>query len=63
MVFSFVVKHFSIRFLLALVAHLDLELAQHFVITFLHDDVNEKIDVIRPEGFKVASKVNWVCKL
>ena len=43
-VFSLVVKHFSIHFLLALVAQFDLELAQLDVkITFLHGDLEEKI--------------------
>ena len=63
-VFSPVVKHSSIRILLALVAQLNLELAQLDVKTaFLHGDLKEEIYMTQPEGFKVAGKENWVCKL
>ncbi|CAL8994262.1 unnamed protein product, partial [Prunus brigantina] len=63
-VFSPVVKHSSIRILLALVAQFDLELAQLDVKTaFLHGDLEEEIYMSQPEGFKVAGKENWVCKL
>ena len=63
-VFSPVVKHSSIRILLALVAQLNLELAQLDVKTaFLHGDFKEEIYMTQPEGFKVAGKENWVCKL
>nr|GEZ42848.1 retrovirus-related Pol polyprotein from transposon TNT 1-94 [Tanacetum cinerariifolium] len=58
-VFSPVVKHSSIRILLALVAQLDLELVQMDVKTaFLHGDLEEKIYMVRPEGFKVAGKAH-----
>ena len=63
-VFSPVVKHSSIRILLALVAQLDLELVQLDVKTaFLHGDLKEEIYMTQPEGFKVAGKENLVCKL
>ncbi|KAM1696422.1 hypothetical protein ACFXTN_027951 [Malus domestica] len=63
-VFSPVVKHSSIRILLALVVQFDLELAQLDVKTaFLHGDLEEEIYMSQPEGFKVAGKENWVCKL
>ena len=63
-VFSPVVKHSSIRILLALVAQLNLELAQLDVKTaFLHGDLKEEIYMSQPDGFKVAGKENWVCKL
>ena len=63
-VFSPVVKHSSIRILLALVAQFDLELVQLDVKTaFLHGDLEEEIYMTQPEGFKVAGKENWVCKL
>ncbi|KAM0977924.1 hypothetical protein ACFX13_014221 [Malus domestica] len=56
-VFSPVVKHSSIRILLALVVQFDLELAQHDVKTaFLHGDLEEEIYMSQPEGFKVAGK-------
>ncbi|BBG99268.1 transposable element gene [Prunus dulcis] len=42
----------------------DLELAQLDVKTaFLHGDLEEEIYMSQPEGFKVAGKENWVCKL
>ncbi|XP_059650617.1 cysteine-rich receptor-like protein kinase 42 [Cornus florida] len=63
-VFSPVVKHSSIRILLALVAQFDLELAQVDVRTaFLHGDLEEEIYISQPNGFKVAGKENWVYKL
>ena len=63
-VFSPVVKHSSIRILLALVAQLDLELVQLDVKTaFLHGDLEEEIYMTQPEGFKVAGKEKMVCKL
>ncbi|KAM1671634.1 hypothetical protein ACFXTN_036619 [Malus domestica] len=56
-VFSHVVKHSSIRILLALVVQFDLELAQLDVKTvFLHGDLEEEIYMSQPEGFKVAGK-------
>jgi hypothetical protein len=63
-VFSPVVKHSSIRVLLALVAQFDLELVQLDVKTaFLHGDLEEDIYMTQPDGFKVAGKENLVCKL
>ena len=63
-VFSPVVKHSSIRILLALVAQFNMELVQMDVKTaFLHGDLEEEIYITQPNGFKVAGKENWVCKL
>ncbi|KAH9718108.1 hypothetical protein KPL71_022089 [Citrus sinensis] len=63
-VFSPVVKHTSIRILLALVAEYELELAQLDVKTaFLHRDLEEEIYMIQPCGFRVAGKENRVCRL
>ncbi|KAL4272870.1 hypothetical protein GQ457_13G029760 [Hibiscus cannabinus] len=65
-VFSPVVKHSpSIRILLALVAQLNLELAQLDVKTaFLHGDLEEEIYMMtQPEGYKDAGGKKWVCKL
>ena len=63
-VFSPVVKHTSIRVLLALVAQMDMELVQLDVKTaFLHGDLKEEIYMTQPEGFKVAGKEKMVCKL
>lgn len=63
-VFSHVVKHSSIRILLALVAQFDLELAQLDVKTaFLHGTLNKEIYMTQPDGFKVPGCENWACKL
>nr|GFD20077.1 retrovirus-related Pol polyprotein from transposon TNT 1-94 [Tanacetum cinerariifolium] len=60
-VFSSVVKHSSIRILLALVAQLDLELFLMDVKTaFLHGDLEKEIYMVQPEGFKVAGKEHEV---
>ena len=56
-VFSPVVKHTSIRILLALVTKYELELIQLDVkTTFLHGDLEEEIYMIQPCSFRVAGK-------
>ncbi|KAG8483031.1 hypothetical protein CXB51_021957 [Gossypium anomalum] len=56
-VFSHVVKHTSIRALLALVALYNLELKKLDVkIAFLHGDLEEDIYTQQPEGFKTKDK-------
>ena len=56
-VFSPLVKHSSIRILLALVVQLNLELAQLDVKTaFLNDDLKEEIYMTQLEGYKVVGK-------
>jgi len=63
-VFSPVVKYLSIRILLALVAHYELELDQLDMKTaFLHDDLEEEIYMSLLMGFKTAGKENMICKL
>ena len=63
-VFSPVVKHSSIRVLLALVSLLDLELEQLDVKTaFLHGDLEETIYMQQPDGFVVPGKEDHVCLL
>ncbi|PHT40240.1 Retrovirus-related Pol polyprotein from transposon TNT 1-94 [Capsicum baccatum] len=63
-VFSPVVRHSSIRVLLALVALYDLELEQLDVKTaFLHGNLEEEIYIQQPEGFVVPGKENHVCRL
>jgi len=63
-VFSPVVKHLSIRILLALVAQYELELNQLDVKTaFLYGDLKEEIYMSQPMGFKIAGKENMVYKL
>nr|GEV64986.1 retrovirus-related Pol polyprotein from transposon TNT 1-94 [Tanacetum cinerariifolium] len=61
-VFSPMVKHSSIRILLALVAQLDLELVQMDVKTaFLHGALEDEIYMVQLEGFKVTRKEHEVC--
>jgi len=63
-VFSHVVKHSSIRILLALIAQYELELDQLDVKTvFLNGDLEKEIYMSQPTGFKTAGKENMVCKL
>ncbi|GJV82287.1 transposable element [Tanacetum coccineum] len=63
-IFSPVVRHTSIRVLLSVVAHHDLELEQLDVKTaFLHGDLEEEIYMSQPEGFVVQGKEDYVCKL
>lgn len=58
------VKHTSIRILLALTANQDLELEQMDVrTTFLHGNLEETIYVRQPEGFEVAGKESNMCLL
>src|SRR4051812_27940565 len=63
-IFSPVVRHTSIRVVLALVAHTDMELEQMDVKTaFLHGDLEEQIYMVQPEGFSHPGQENLVCKL
>ena len=63
-IFSPVVKHSSIRILLALVAQFNLELAQLDVKTaFLHGDLEEEIYIAQSVGFRVVGHQHLVCRL
>jgi hypothetical protein len=63
-VFSPVVRHSSIRVLLAMVALYDLELEQLDVKTaFLHGELEETIYMHQPDGFIVEGKEDHVCQL
>lgn len=63
-VFSPVVKHSSIRLLLAVVARFNLELEQLDVKTaFLHGELEETIFMAQPEGFVVEGEEDHVCLL
>jgi hypothetical protein len=63
-VFSHVVKHSSIRILLALVAMHDLELEQLDVKTaFLHGKLEETIYMQQPKGFEIEGKEDHICLL
>jgi hypothetical protein len=63
-VFSPVVRHTSIRVMLAIVALFDLELEQLDVKTaFLHADLDEEIYMTQPQGFSAPSQEHLVCHL
>jgi len=63
-IFSPMVRHTSIRVLLAIVANQDLELEQHDVkIAFLHGRLEENILMKQLEGFEVQGKERYVCQL
>lgn len=54
----------SLRLIMALVAHFDLELHQMDVKTaFLNGDVEETIYMVQPQGFDSNESENLVCKL
>ncbi|KAJ9562866.1 hypothetical protein OSB04_008026 [Centaurea solstitialis] len=62
--FSPVSRKESLRIVLALVAHFDLELHQMDVKTaFLNGDLYEDVYMSQPEGFKEKGKEHLVCKL
>ena len=62
--FSPVSKKDSLRIIMALVAHYDLELHQMDVKTaFLNGNLEEEIYMDQPEGFSVKGKEHVVCKL
>ncbi|PKA45690.1 Retrovirus-related Pol polyprotein from transposon TNT 1-94 [Apostasia shenzhenica] len=63
-IFSLVVKHCSIRTLLAMVAMWELELEQLDVkTTFLHDNLDEEIYMVQSEIFVQQESEKMVCKL
>ncbi|KAK4386032.1 Retrovirus-related Pol polyprotein from transposon TNT 1-94 [Sesamum angolense] len=63
-IFSPVVRHTSIRTVLALVASWDLDLEQMDVkTTFLHGDLEEQIYMEQPDGFTQPRHEHLVCKL
>ena len=62
--FSPVVRFLSIRLILSLVAHMDLELFQMDVKTaFLIGDLDEEIYMQQPVDFITPGQENKVCKL
>ena len=62
--FSPVSKKDSLRIILALVAHFDLELQQMDVKTaFLNGDLEEEVYMKQPEGFSSSDGEHLVCKL
>jgi hypothetical protein len=59
-----VVRHTSIRAVLALEAHYDMALEQMDVkTTFLHGNLEEQIYMEQPEGFSQPGQEHLVCKL
>ena len=62
--FSPVSRNDSLRIVMALVAHFDLELHQMDVKTaFLNGDLEEEVYMDQPQGFETTSKRNLVCRL
>ena len=62
--FSLVSKKDSLRIILALVAHYDLELHQMDVkTTFLNGSLEEDVCMDQPEGFSIKGKEHLTCKL
>ena len=62
--FSPVSKKDSLRIILALVAHFDLELQQMDVkMSFLNGDLEEEVYIKHPEGFSSREGKHLVCKL
>lgn len=63
-IFFLVVKHTSIRVLLAMAAQFDLEFEKMDVKTdFLHDDLKETIYMAQLEGFNEVGKEKYVRRL
>ena len=63
-IFSPMVRHTSIRTVLGLVAHFDMQLEQMDVeTTFLHGDLEELVYMVQPEGFIQPGQEHLVCKL
>ena len=57
-------KKDSLRIVMALVAHYDLELHQMDVKTaFLNGDLHENVYMAQPEGFVVEGKEHMGCRL
>ncbi|KAI3784527.1 hypothetical protein L1987_43626 [Smallanthus sonchifolius] len=62
--FSPVSRKHSLRIVMALVAHFDLDLHQMDIkTTFLNIDLNEDVFMRQPEGFKPEGQEQLVCKL
>lgn len=62
--FAPVIKFATLRMVLALVAHFDLELHQMDVVTaFLNGDLDEDIYMEQPDGCIDKRRRDWVCKL
>jgi hypothetical protein len=63
-IFSPVVNLSTLRFLLGIVAHEDMELLQLDVKTaFLHSDLEEEIYMEQPQGFASPGREHLVCRL
>ena len=58
------VRHTSIRIVLGLVAHFDMQLEQMDVkTTFLYGDLEELVYMVQLEGFIQPGQEHLVCKL
>ena len=62
--FSLLSMKDSLRIIMALVAHFDLELHQMDVkMTFLNGDLEEEVYKTQPGGFSFSDRAHLVCKL
>lgn len=62
--FSLVVKHSSLRLLLALIAVNNMHLGQmNFKIAFLHGELDEMIVMTQPKGYEDPERADHVCHL
>lgn len=62
--FSLVYNKDSLRIIIAIVAHFDLELSQMDVrMTFLNEDLLEDVYMTQPVGFEMSGKEHMVFKL
>ena len=62
--YSPVVKHYSIRLVLAIAATKDLEMVQLDIKTaFLYGELKEEIYMLQPEGYALPGREDEVCKL
>jgi len=63
-IFSSIVRHTSIRVLLAFIALFNMDLEQLDVKTvFPHRELEEEIYIKQPEGFVILGKEQYVCQL
>jgi hypothetical protein len=61
---STVAKYPTLRTLLALAAHKNIELHQIDIVgAYLQGDINEEIYMTPPDGLKIKGKMDWILQL